>query len=91
MIMFDPISTCRSKLEFPSAVSAASFGPGSVELGVWPGQRTIGNAFISFVRVSVYCDFQSPVAIGLLLIRGRRRDGDELLRWLPAAAVGFVV
>ena len=60
-------------------------------LGCGPCRRTIGDAFISSVRVSVYCDFQSPVAIGLLLIRGRRRDGDELLRWLPAAAVGFVV
>jgi len=42
-------------------------------LGCGPGQRTIGDAFISSVRVSVYCDFQSHVAIGLLLIRGRRR------------------
>ena len=60
-------------------------------LGCGPGRRTIGDAFISSVRVSVYCDFQSPVAIGLLLICGRWRDGDELLRWLLAAAMGFVV
>ena len=83
-----------SKLEFPSAASAVDgelWSWISGARGVAPGRRTIGDAFISSVRVSVYCDFQSPVAIGLLLIRGRRRDDDELLRWLLAAAVGFVV
>lgn len=60
--------------------------------GAWgccPGRWAIGDAFISSVWVSVYCDFsQSLLAMGFLLIWRRWRNGDGF-RWLSAAAGGI--
>ena len=55
-----------------------------------PGRWAFGDAFISSMWMSVYCDYsQSLAALGFLTIRARRSSGDGV-RWrLPAAAGGF--
>ena len=54
------------------------------------GRWAFGDAFISSMWMSVYCDYsQSLAALGFLTIRARRSSGDGV-RWrLPAAAGGF--
>ena len=55
-----------------------------------PGCWAFGDAFISSMWMSVYCDYsRSLAALGFLTIRARRSSGDGV-RWrLPAAAGGF--
>jgi len=55
-----------------------------------PGRWAFGDAFISSLWMSVYCDYsQSLAALGFLMIRAGRRSGDGV-RWrLPAAAGGI--
>jgi hypothetical protein len=63
-------------------------GQGQRNSGCSPGRRTIDGASISSVWVTVYCDYsQSLMAIGFLLIWGRRQTNDNVRR-LPAEVDG---